>query len=561
MTTDSTAGPTRSSRPHDALLSSGWWAVLTAVTYFAWLGFSPLTEPDEARYAEIPREMLELGDWITPHLNYVKYFEKPPFLYWVNALTMKLFGGGAFAMRFWPAAIGVMILAISTHLARRMYGSVESRLTLIILATSPLFFGLSQVLLLDMPLAGLMTLCLSALWMAGDSDNRARWMILASAAAAAAVLTKGPVALVLIVAIVVASALWQRDAAMVWRTLHPLPLLLFVILALPWFVAVQQRNPEFFDFFIIKQHLQRYLTPDEHQQPLWFFVPFVVAGAIPWSLVVLAAPRTLWRFTKQLLAGRISPATRFCLVWFTVIFVFFSLSGSKLATYILPAFPPLAILLARFLARLLRRGRTQPAACSGAIFAVLGVILMFGGWVAWEVVEIPEMDLICSRLIVASVLLILGGVATVAVRASGERSIVALALTMFVVLNVAVTAREAAQTYEPLGTTLRSIAGSDDLVILFGHYSQTIPYYAQRRAVMVRSWGELDFGSRQGDESKYFWRDDDQLFSAWNERRRILMVINRNELEEILPRLDPPPHRITGYGKKLLITNRPESAR
>src|SRR5262249_54978090 len=138
----------------------------------------------------------------------------------------------------------------------------------------------------------------------------------------------------------------------------PLGIVLFAVVALPWFLLVSRRNPEFVDFFVIKQHVERFLRPAEHQQPLWFFVPMLGGGLLALWLFAVCGGRLPWRCVARLAVLRVSPAALYCVVWSAVVFVFFSLSGSKLATYVLPLFSPLAILGARFFHQLIRQERT-----------------------------------------------------------------------------------------------------------------------------------------------------------------------------------------------------------
>src|SRR5262249_15750750 len=161
------------------------------------------------------------------------------------------------------------------------------------------------------------------------------------AATALAVLTKGPVAVVLTGGIIVTFLLVRWDLAALRWAISPLCIGLFLVIALPWFVLVSYRNPEFLQFFVYPQHLATYLTPNEHQQSVWFFVPIVFGGMLPWTFFLLA-PHAMARFTRRLVTRQVSAAALYCAIWAAVVFAFFSLSGSKLATYILPMFCPLA---------------------------------------------------------------------------------------------------------------------------------------------------------------------------------------------------------------------------
>lgn len=539
-------------------------AALIVFAYTATLGMSPLLEPDEARYAEIAREMLELNDWVTPHLNYVKYFEKPPLVYWLNAVTFEAFGLSDYAARLWPALLGLVGLVCAWSLARSIYGKLEGLLAAAILAATPFYFGLSQVLILDMPLSTFMAVALTAAWHLYQRPEHAqRWAALMYAAAALAVLTKGPVAVVLMGGILVSFVVMRWDFGFLRRLLSPRGIGLFLLIAAPWFVLVTYRNPEFFDFFIIDQHFNRYLRPSEHRQPLLFFVPFILGGMLPWTLLLATRPRLIMEQLQRLLRLRVAPGTLYCILWATVIFAFFSMSGSKLATYILPVFCPLAVLVSRAVADLWRANDTGVFRSAAGLFTLLAVAGGVASVVTPIVSDHHRAPLVVPYLIAGS--LLLGAIAYALWRqlrgaAPSFARLLAITIVSMPLLGaVAMAGRSAGQHYTPLALTLRDQIKPGDTAVMYRHYTQGIPLYSQRRIVMVREWGELDFGSRQGDQSEFFWKDDGDLVRAWNSGRRMFLIINNNELPDILAQLDPAPREIARYGKKLLVVNFPAS--
>jgi 4-amino-4-deoxy-L-arabinose transferase-like glycosyltransferase len=535
------------------------FAVAIGVTYLSALGHAGLAEPDEPRYGEIAREMLELHDWVTPHLNYVKYFEKPPLVYWLTAITLHCFGTGELVVRLWPALFGLLGIGLADALGRSMYGVWTGHAAAALLATTPLYFGLSQIVILDMPLSTLMTVALAAFWFAytaPDAGRRRLWVSLLYVATALAVLTKGPVAIVLTGGIIVAFLLARSDLAALRWALSPLDSGLFLLIALPWFLLVSYRNPEFVDFFVFKQHVARFLTPDEHQQPLWFFVPIVGAGMLPWS-VFLLAPRALGRFCMRVATRRTSAATLFCVLWASVVFAFFSLSGSKLATYILPMFCPLALLAARFFEQVIASHRASVLRRGCVALAVVAVVLLIGTAVTGVVVD----DLLVRALLrhLYAGALVLGAAAGVALllarRDALEATFATFVAGMLLLQAVAISGRGIAAQYRPLGLAIRAQAQPGDLVASYRHYVQGIPFYTQRRVIMVGGWGELDFGRRQGDQRAFFWDTDQQLLDAWRGERHFFLVINRSELEPLLSRMQPAPRQLASHGKKVVIVN------
>jgi 4-amino-4-deoxy-L-arabinose transferase-like glycosyltransferase len=540
------------------------WSIGVAIvlTYLCLLGGFSLAEPDEPRYAEIAREMIELRDWVTPHLNYVKYFEKPPLVYWLTAINFELFGMSEFVARLWPALFGLFGIALAYMLGRSMYGLWSGYAAAALLATTPFYFGLSQILILDMPLTALMTLGLAAFWFAYNGDREGRHtrqllVLLLYVATALGILTKGPVAAVLTGAIIVSFLILQRDLRALRWLLWPPGIVAFLAITLPWFVLVSRRNPEFLDFFIVDQHVKRFLVSHEHRQGPWFFFPIVWAAILPWSAFALFAPGMLRRFGTHLVRRRLSAATLFCVVWSGVVFAFFSLSGSKLATYVLPMFCPLAILAARFFKRVLEEKQHRILVRGCVALLIFAAAAALGGAVAGAVVDRPEVAIIIPRVYAgACVIAVAAGAALVLRRRrSPQAGLAVLVLGMLVLQMVTISGRDVAAHYRRLGITIREQARPQDLVILYNHYVQGIPFYARRRAIVVGGHGELDFGSRQGDQSAYFWQRDGRLLQAWGSPRHVFLVINRVELEPLLPRLQPAPRQIGAEGKKVLVVN------
>jgi len=539
----------------------GWTIVLFAaailLAYLGLLGHGALAEPDEARYGEIAREMLELRDWVTPHLNYVKYFEKPPLVYWLTAINEHAFGASEFIVRLWPAVCGLLGIGLADVLGRAMYGPWTGHVAAALLAATPLYFGLSQIVILDMPLSAMLTVALAAFWFAYTARGGRRqqlFVLVMYAATALAVLIKGPVAVVLTAGIIGAFLLVRWDWGVLRWAISLRAVGLFVIIALPWFVVVSYRNPEFLDFFIFKQHVARYLTPDEHQQSVWFFVPIVWAGMLPWSLLLLA-PRRLGRFAMRVATRQASPATLFCVLWAAVVFTFFSLSGSKLATYILPMFCPLALLAARYFETVIgrRRGAILWRGCIA--MGVLAVVLVLGALVILVAIADPRARLLIPQLFGASLVVALA--ASAAWRCLQRNALGAcfamLILGTLGLQAVAISGRGVAQEYRRLGDVIREQARPEDLVVSYRHYVQGIPFYARRRMVMVNGRGELDFGSRQGDQRDFFWDTEDMLREAWRSNQHMFLVVNGSELDAL--HLQPPPRQIAAYGKKLVVVN------
>ncbi|MEY2633067.1 MAG: hypothetical protein RIR00_1721, partial [Pseudomonadota bacterium] len=323
-------------------------ALLLLVFTLAWFGsldYRKLVRPDEGRYAEIPREMAVTGDWVTPRLNGIKYFEKPALQYWATAAAFKTFGENEWTARLWPALTGYLSVLLAFFLGQRLFGFRAGLIGALCLGSGLFTLVISHINTLDMGFSFFLQLALTGLILANHSDTldsaRRRWMLLTWGAMGLAVLSKGIVTLVLCGGTLVTYSLLCRDLGP-WRRLEWLRgLALFLLVTAPWFVAVSLANPEFFHFFFIHEHFERFLTKvHQRYQPPWYFAGVFLVGTLPWTLMMLQGWLSAWRRESS---GRFQPQ-RMLFVWALVVIGFFSTSSSKLPSYILPMAPALAVL-------------------------------------------------------------------------------------------------------------------------------------------------------------------------------------------------------------------------
>ncbi len=535
----------------------GWLAcaamLITTAAYLLGAARCPLAEPDETRYAEIAREMLVRHDWITPHLNFVKYFEKPPLVYWACALAFRILGINQLAARLPSllAAFGGIIL--SALLAARMYGRTEAILAVLILATAPLYAILGQTLTLDIGLTFFVTLGLAAVWFGYERGDR-RWFRVAWVAVAGGLLVKGPVAAVLVGAPAAVFLLIQGGWPALRSAVAVRGVALAALIVLPWFALVSWRNPEFPFFFIFDQHLKRFVWTTEHREPFWFFLPMLPALFFPWGLLPVVDPRLWWH---ELSWRRWGARTRFLVLWAAAVVGFFSLSASKMITYVLPASVPLAVLLARMLACGLERGRVQGFARTGWLLLVLGLGTGLAGGLVPVLSSHPRVPLIQPYLYAGGLVLAATGFgARAALRARHPRiPLVVFSAGALGLMVLCSAGHSLANSYRELGRAAASHVRPGDRLAVYQHLVYGIMFYSRHRVIMVSSGGELRFGSQQGDHQAYFWPDDETLRREWAGGGRLFLVINRNELDALRPPLDPAPRLVATEGKKVLIVN------
>ncbi|MFY7863803.1 glycosyltransferase family 39 protein [Roseateles sp.] len=330
----------------------------------AWLlstiGLRTLTVPDEGRYGGVAREMLISGDWMLPTLNGMAYFHKPILLYWLDILGMRLFGITEFALRLAPALMAWMLgVAFFLHL-RRWHGLLTARVGLVMLATTPLYFYGAQFNNHDMGVASCIGIAVLTLVRALEQDRASRvdssisrrsalaWLALGWAFCALGVLAKGLIGVVLPALIIGPWLLAQGRWRQIFWLLHPVGLLAFVAVALPWMWAMQSRFSGFFDYFIVGHHFRRFSGKGfNNAQPWWFFLAFFPLVTLPWSLRVWPALRQgLFAFKNYRSGSQDAERWGLYFWWCVAIIGFFSLPNSKLPGYVAPALAPFIALMA-----------------------------------------------------------------------------------------------------------------------------------------------------------------------------------------------------------------------
>jgi dolichol-phosphate mannosyltransferase len=311
----------------------------------------PLLEPDETRYAQIALEMTASGDWITPTLDGETYLDKPPLLYWITAASMRVFGENERAARL-PCTVAALLTVLTTYLlGRRLVGFRAAWCGAMALLLCGGYVLAGRFLLMDGPLTLFTAAASLAGWLACRRTRlHLGWWLAAGAACGLGVLTKGPVAVVLVVPPLLAARWLSVDSPRLrlWHAaLFAAPI---VLMTAPWFAAISAAHGEFFGYFFWKHHVLRFLNAFDHQEPWWFYLPVLVLGTFPLSL--LAGPLLMFLFSREVRRRR-TPELGFLLISAAWVVFFFSLSSCKLPTYVLPALPPIALLSGTMFDRLL----------------------------------------------------------------------------------------------------------------------------------------------------------------------------------------------------------------
>lgn len=517
----------------------GWWLLLLAalLIWCANLDYRKLALSDEGRYSEIPRYMAQSGDWVTPRLNGIKYFEKPALQYWTTAAAYKVFGESEWTARIWPALTGFAGLLLVYFVGMRLYGAAAGFYAALVLGSSLLYAGMAHILTLDMGLAFFMALAMAGILLGldprGSPTFRKRWMHVAAAACALAVLSKGLVGIVLPGAVVVLYMLVKRDFGLLGKLQLISGGLIFFAVSAPWFVAVSMANPEFPHFFFIHEHFQRYTsTVHQRYQPWWYFIPILLLGILPWIVTVFDA----------LVAGvkrertRDFDATLFLLIWAGFIFVFFSASGSKLPSYILPIFPALALLMGARLAEI--RGRTL--ALQLLPIAALAAAGLWGAQFTERLASaaIPA-ELYRAQtpwLYAAATALLAGSVIAISLgwRGKTHAAIIVAAFAGLVTTQLAVTSEDALSpahsTYHLVKKLPQDITPTTPFYSI-GSYEQTLPFYLKRTITLVEYQDEMAFGLQH--EPKLWIPTIREFTPIWNTHGYALAVMGPEMYEQL----------------------------
>ncbi len=558
-----------------------FWLLLTLLMTAVWFGnieYRKLVRPDEGRYAEIAREMAASGDWITPRLNGIKYFEKPALQYWVTAGAYRLFGEHNWTARLWSALTGFLGIFFTAFAARRLFGREAGLSSAAVLGSSLLYALIGHMNSLDMGITFFMGGALMSFLLAQQDAASARsnrlWMHVAWAALAFSVLSKGLIGIVLPGAVLVLYTLIERDFGL-WKRLHLFSgIALFMAIAAPWFVTVSVVNPEFFHFFFIHEHFERFLTKIHGRyEPWWWFIPMLVAGILPWLIPMIDSLAHAWKVetssplpnplpaparnvpaesgSKAARSGETGEGAdvslrdvchngfkpkRFLLIWAVFIFVFFSLSDSKLPSYILPIFPALALLIGERLSRIDGR-RLFWQILPIAFLAAAGLLL------APKTVRFAGNELMRGQyaifahwVLAASAIWLVGtvGALLLSCRDKVRGAIIVLACSSLIAAQVLMTGHDSlsatrsdyaiAEQIKPYlrpGAPFYSLEG----------YDQTLTFYLKRTVTLVAYQDEMAFGIAQEPDK---WLPTIESFKqAWVRQPYALAIMPNNTYQQL----------------------------
>ncbi|HEU5078882.1 MAG TPA: phospholipid carrier-dependent glycosyltransferase [Opitutaceae bacterium] len=583
--------------------------LIFAALFFFLLGSRPLSNPDEGRYSEIPREMLDTGDYVTPRLNGVKYFEKPPLVYWLTAGAFRVGGINELTARFWPALFALAGVLMTYAAGRALYDRRTGIFGAITLGTSLLYYGLSRLIVLDLAVGFFIAAALFAFIVAVQqpAGTKRRWLFMAFyAAMGLGLLAKGLIAFVLPGAVMFFWVLlfnrWSR-----LRPLYPFSgSLLLLAIAAPWHVLAAQRNPDFLSFYFVHEHFERFTsTVHDRAEPWWYFLAVFVVGFFPGTIFLWSSLRESFRRGSASEVGRGVPAEPqsqdltsrlghdergspgtvsdvafgsvrptsemmmsqrhtawFLVLWIVIIVGFFSASHSKLIPYIIPVFPAAALLVGRFL------GNAFAVAGQPKIRAHLFVYAAFTAMIgiAFPLIRLSKDVSVQTELrfwqFSLGAVLILGAltVAWLAIRGKTRAGLFALAAThaaLLVFINP-LAGRVDKRSTKVLAEELAHYAGPEHVVYSYHDYFQDIPVYLGRTIDVVGYKGELAFGiAAEPALTAMRFIDDAEFLRRWNGPARCFAVAHKGDVASLFARPDFPHFVLAETRGKVLFSNLP----
>ncbi len=535
-----------------AISRKTWWQDILllilafAILFGAFLGSRQLTVPDEGRYAEIPREMVSTGDYITPRINGVKYFEKPPLFYWMQTASYHALGINEWSIRLPNALMGLFGVLLAYTTARKLYSRRTGVLSALILGTFGLYSTMAHMVTLDMSLSFFLsaTFCCFILGNqhpAGSRRNRYMWAMYFFAALAT--LTKGLIGIIFPCMIIFTWILFTGQ----WREIKtyciPSGFLLLAIITIPWHVLVQLKNPEFFKYYFLDQQFLRFLTTAEKRsQPLWFLPAVLLGGMFPWTGLLFPA------LTQSF--HQISKTTLFLYLWAGLIFLFFWISKSQLIPYVLPIYFPLCILIGKYLDWSIENPHHWGVRASLAVTFLLCIAALIVGGFTLDFTQVT-IDITYGLLLASLVITFF-----IAWKRSWLNTLITLGLStslFFLSFNFSYPPTDT-RSIKELGVALKPLLNNNDLVYSFHNYYQDLPVYLNRRVIMVDFYGEIWFGLEHTNH-KGLWMTDKEFWSSWSKPTRQFMIMSLDEYDSIIKDHADQVFEIKRHHNNVLVSN------
>jgi len=514
------------SQVHPGWTKNSTWALLAtfavcAFVFFNCIGSFPLFNPDEALYAEPAREMLKNGDYLTTHLNYIVRYTKPPLVIWAQAFLFSIFGVSEGVARSFGAACGVILVVLTQAFLTRYVSLRAGHFAAFSLMAAPLFFGTARECITDMPLSLFIGAALMSFYAAFKEKDGKLLSIIGYVMIACAVMTKGPVAIVLPVAILGAFYLTTGGLKRAWQRFFPLiGALIVAVLALPWFVLeIIATKGEYFQEFFVRENFQRFTAVvDSHKEPVWYHTAAVMGGYFPFSLFLPQSFFAIFQSLREKLKAPLTAASGwlerlravplalssldtslslqyFAFLWLLITVAFFSASVSKLLPYTLPAFPAVAILFALEMERAVQRpGKVRLLIPIGLLAIGYTVVYFVLPFALSKIRHVPDglLPIIQPSVILSAILMLAATVCAWLNRRQWAVSFLLATQVLIVALLAPPLTIALSREWEgPIPEMSRMVGKFEEPAFVFDMRKPGVPFYADRQMSQAWSWATL----------------------------------------------------------------------
>lgn len=539
-----------------------FFTLLLALFFGYEINIRTFADPDEGRYVEIPREMVVSNDYVTPRLNGLKYFEKPAFFYWLQASSIKAFGINETSMRLWPLIFAVLGSLALFFVGRICFSDSVGLISASILSTNILYYMHSRLIILDLAVSSLLSLSLFSFFLAFvhpiKKFSKHLLICLFYIFCALSLLTKGLIGVVLPGLVVFLWMIFYKKLYIIREMLYLPGFFLFFLIAVPWHFVIAQKNPEFLHFYFIVEHFLRYTTTLHcRYQPVYFFIPILLLGLMPWTGFAIVAIKNS---IKKIFQNN-NKEHAFLMIWFFSIFVFFSFAGSKLIPYILPVLYPLALSSGIFISEINDRDYKI-----SVFFTFLSFITLFFVYIFFK----PSISNILAHEGVTSLFYMFFALSFVAIlvllSAFFKKNFKGIAILLFISLSINmmwIFNKSSAYYQEVKRPTTKYMAEfvnlnkkDEDLVFCYRRYYQDFPVYLNSTVFLVDFVGELEFGMNAEPNKKVIYKKD-EFFKLWAEKsKRIFLLTSKKDYKELFLEKNYN-HMLLNYdGNFVLLSNK-----
>jgi 4-amino-4-deoxy-L-arabinose transferase-like glycosyltransferase len=549
-----------------------FWLTILSLILAAFFSFEaakrPLASPDEGRYCEIPREMIESSDYLTPRLNTVKYFEKPPLFYWMQAASFQGFGYNNFAARFANILLSLIGCLITFAFGWHMISPRVGVLSCLILATSLLYYGISRIVILDMTVSVFITGAILAMargLLIPPGRSQKIFVLASYVFCALGFMTKGVIGFSIPGSIILIWITMTRQWAWFKISINPIGILIFLGLVAPWHILVSLKNPEFAYFYFIHEHIIRLVTQSHQRyQPFWFFIPIFIGGLFPWiGFWIMSLKDFLLSLTHKLNSPHKALLNLLC-IWVGFIMCLFSLSQSKLIPYILPAFPAAALWLGHFINELilnisLNQKAKRHLDMAFKLNVLICLSLILGGLFFPIPSHMPSHIGANGKFILA---ILIVGVAFIPwifqwrkMPHTAILSLIITAMATHLYLNHLSEHFQRPSTHT-LVHPLKDKISREVPVICFEFYPQELPFYLER-PVMISGWmGELAFGTSVEDKTNLIF-DHSMATKIWHASSQAIVFVRDDNLQAFASTIKSPFHIVGQHFNIFMLSKLP----